>query len=645
MIDLSALNSNQRKAVDWQDGPLLVLAGPGSGKTRVLTMRIARLIESSPTAHFKILGLTFTNKASAEMRDRILDVVTDARDRIVLTTFHSFAADLLRQHGHHIGLHPNFSILPRDEDRRALLDDAIIRSIGEQYSHSSERLLPVITRLTEQDVPPSDALAELRRDCYTDPDIVATVYREYRDLMIQRNTIDFAGLIAEALRLLRDWPAICNQIHRVYSFICVDEYQDTNLLQYNILCRIVNPKTRNVFVVGDEDQMIYQWNGASPERLTSLRKEFQMPVLWLPENYRCPKEIVDIANRLIANNSDRVKGSAISGAIKSASKDAALVVRRFSDFAEEVDWVAETISLKSLEFRQNCVILARTKRLLEDVISAMEDHQLIGFLWKRKSEFDTVGLQWMHSMLRLANSRNRLEHLSRVCHTFSMIEGVNVDVQGVTSHASIGSGDYLRSWGDAVLGRSSLSSDTRKFLEKALPRLTDRLDFWSFQDSAFKWLNGRFSGEDGARTSFGEYDIERDTWCELVHQISQSIGRERVTLHLLLQELDLRSKEQQMPRDAIRCLTIHSAKGMEFDHVFLVGMVEDQLPSWFAIQKGANSQGMQEERRNCFVAITRTRESLTITYSRRIHGFPKNPSRFLVEMGIIDAECSSVTRP
>lgn len=636
MIDLSTLNDNQLKAVNWEDGPLLVLAGPGSGKTRVLTFRIARLIEAEPNKHYKILGLTFTNKAAAEMRERISSLVPSAGERTLLTTFHSFAADLLRQHGHHIGLKPDFTILVQDADRHSLLDEAIDRAKHGQAERTSEQMLPLITRLTENDIPYQDVVKVLRRNSLQEPDAIAAIYQQYRALMLERNTLDFAGLIAEARGLLEGYPGVRKQIQRVYPYICVDEFQDTNLSQYKILKNLVNPTTRNLFVVADDDQIIYQWNGASPKRLWALRDDFEMHMLQLPENYRCPKAVVKLANNLIENNFDRFVEKGILTAHKHTSSESVISIKQFEDFSDEASWVAASIAARSPNAREKCVVLSRTKKLLDRVIDALSEQGVTGYLAARKNEFESASLQWLHSILRLANSRSGREHLRKICKAFYTLEGIDLDIRDIISHAKTEDGDYLRSWTKAALRREHLSDATQRFLEVSLPILSERLDFWSFQEDAFSWLDGLPDTYPHTEGIFDEYQEEMKTWHELVNEIVGQHGREEVTLNLLLQELDLRSKTSIPAKGAIPCFTIHASKGMEFDHVYLVGLVEDQLPSWAALKKGEKSREMQEERRNCFVAITRAQETLTLTYSDIVQGWAKKPSRFLYEMGVLE---------
>ncbi|MFQ5509047.1 MAG: 3'-5' exonuclease [Leptospirillia bacterium] len=190
----------------------------------------------------------------------------------------------------------------------------------------------------------------------------------------------------------------------------------------------------------------------------------------------------------------------------------------------------------------------------------------------------------------------------------------------------------------AALNRAELSESAQELIKKTLvPILLERLDFWQFQKKTFTWLDSLPDTAPVDEGVFDEYQEEKDTWDQLVNEISAQYGKQEVTLHLLLQELDLRSKSPTPPKGSVPCFTIHASKGLEFDHVYLVGMVEDQLPSWAARKKGDDSREMQEERRNCFVAITRAQETLTMTYSDQVQGWNKSPSRFLFEMGLIEA--------
>jgi DNA helicase-2/ATP-dependent DNA helicase PcrA len=637
-LDLAQMNENQRAAVTWDNGPLLVLAGPGSGKTRVLTYRIARILEQSPDANFRILALTFTNKAAAEMRERVLALApSGAADRALLTTFHSFAGEILRQHGHLIGLRPDFAIISQEGDRATILEEALLdMEEAEDLSHMAERLLPTISRLLDHAVDEAGATRLLEESGVADPQWVAAAYARYRAKMIARNTLDFGGLLATVLDLLHGRAAVRRQLQRIYTHICVDEFQDTNEVQYRMLQELVLADAPNLFVVADDDQVIYQWNGASPERLDALKRDFGAAVLQLPENYRCPPRVIDLANALIAKNQDRSTGKAALTAKKPLGAGEAVQLKRFGSFDEEAAWVAGDIATRHPASRKGSAVLARARKPLEQVIAKLADHGIPAHLAARKNEFASEPMRWLHGTLRLANVRQDRGHLRRVCRAFYALEGINLDPQDVASAAAAGhDGDFLRGFTSAALARPELAEETRAMLEGALPRLVERLEFRDFAAATFRWIESVLPDGSQGDAEASDYSDERATWQDLVAEIESQYGREQVTLHLLLQELDMRSKTPRPAAGSIPCFTIHASKGLEFDHVYLVGLVEDQLPSWTAIKKGNDSRELQEERRNCFVAITRCQESLTLSYSDTFGGWRKRPSRFLFEMGLL----------
>ncbi|MEX2120421.1 MAG: ATP-dependent helicase [Pirellulales bacterium] len=629
------LNESQADAVQWQEGPLLVLAGPGSGKTRVLTCRIARLIAESSDSRFRVLGITFTNKAAAEMRQRIDSLLRNGRDRVTLTTFHSFAAEILRQHGSHVGLKPDFSILSDQADREAALADAIKVAIpeNEEFNPKASQLLPAITRMLDECVPVSQAEAAVGSHAHAKA--IASVYAAYRERLIASNQLDFASLLALAVELLEAKPAIAKQIRRVYTHVCVDECQDTNSAQFRLLVQIVAETRPNLFVVADDDQLIYQWNGASPARLKDLRDRFTMDVLQLPENYRCPPIVIQLANSLIAHNADRSADKKPLTAHKTGDGTNGLVAKSFGDFADELAWIAEKLKALPAKERSECVILARRKRLLEEAVTVLTGKSVPAYIAIRKNEFESAPYRFMHSMLRLANAPQDREQLRRMTKAFFELEGVKIDAQDVVPVASVNQEGYLRAWLELADQRKEIDGATRNLLAKATKSLLDRLAYWEFVDSCHQWFDAVRKQTTGSASekAFEEFDDEKEIWEALKSDIAQHYALSDVSLHMFLQELDLRAKEKPAPPEAVRCLTIASSKGMEFKHVYLIGLVEDELPGYYARKKGDHTDEMREERRNCFVAITRAEESLILTFSARYFGYSKEPSRFLKEMG------------
>ncbi len=629
MVDVSSLNANQLRAVNWEEGPLLVLAGPGSGKTRVLAYRIARLMEESVGQSFRILGLTFANKAAMAMQERVRGLVPNSDERVHLTTFHAFSTAVLRQHGHHLGIRPDFAILSQKADRLAVLNNAMSRA-GMEHSvnHADEHMLSLVARMTKKNIPIDTNVEFFQGDSHYSAQQIKDVYVHYRQLMIENSELDFDALIAEALRLLSK-PGKANLIRRIYPYICVDEFQDTTLAQYGILCKIVNPATKNLFVVADNNQTIYEWQGASLMGIKSLQEDFDTKILELPENYRCPSGVVEMANMLIAHNSHRMVNSVSS---KSDGPDHIIRVRAFDTAEEEADWIAKDIAERHTGSKDGHAVLARTHKALEQVAVALNKYGLHGHLSTNKKEFTNERMVWLHSILRLANSRQSGIQLHRVCKWFYTLEGVNLIMSDVLSEAVIIKGDYLRAWVRVAL-QKDLDSTTRMFLQTSMPKLADNLDVQNFVQDCFEWFERRQEANPDPDYET-DYKEERDIWDALVHEAVGNIGREQVTLSALLQHIDLCPKAPPMPAGAIPCYTIHASKGMEFNHVYLIRLAEDELPSWQAVKEGDESNQMQEERRVCFVAITRTHKSLTLTYPLSISDRERKPSRFLSEMGI-----------
>ena len=639
MVDLSILNDSQREAVEWQNGPLLVLAGPGSGKTKVLTTRVVRLLEKSQGQNFRILALTFTNKAAGEMRSRVETKVPDEMSRVRLTTFHSYAAEILQQYGSNAGIRPDFQILTNESDRKALLQDVLLAVNKESFGavaeyFTADRLLPLIDQLLERCVSCESVLQTLKATGVENAELIAELYCGYRGELRERNSLDFPSLIIEALELLDKFPKLATFIRRVYTHVLIDEFQDTNLSQYKLLKKIVTPNPETLFVVADDDQIIYQWNGASPERLRSLRADFNMSVRQLPENYRCPPRVIELANQLIQHNQDRAEKAPLR-AMKSETDDENVVrVQGFSDFEEEVDWVAQDVLGRPKHEQAKCVVLARTKRMLDEVSSCMAKRGLEVYVGARKDEFVSAPLRMLYAILRLVNSSSDKSALSNLCKAFQEISGVVIDVTQLDARATAGNKGAIWVWMEDVAGVAPGDSSTRAFVKDTVVAFVQNpSSYESLARALFAWYEGLVGSINPDEINV--YNEEKQTWNDICIDIAKQHTGEQLGLYQFMHALDLHSKVSPKRDGAIPCFTIHTSKGMEIGHVYLIGMVEDQLPSWGAVKKGPSSPEIQEERRDCFVAITRAQQSLTMTYSNALWGWRKKPSRFLREMGCL----------
>ena len=611
-LNLDRLNRNQLQAVNWQDGPLLVRAGPGAGKTHVLATRIARIILDAPDARFRVLGLTFTTKAADEMRNRVDDMLGGPTPRVRLATFHSFATDVLRLHGSHFGLRPDFRIIAREEERHELLSDAIDASAAKNHlpeTANGKSIVPAMDRLFREGYDGCEMPAHLDAP----RPWVEPVFRAYLELLVQSNYLDFGALLVYCLRLFRERPVIARHYRTAYPFVCVDEYQDTNTVQDLLLRAVYLPTGHaNLFVVADEDQTIYQWNGASPDRLADLRSHYGMDTIQLPQSYRCPPAVVALANRLINCNQSRPAGKApLVSMSDGAASSSAVAVQSFADAETEAQWIAGNIRERSLR-PSECGVLARSAKPLHAVADALRRRGLCPYVPQRKQEFETPLLVFVHSALRLCDKPADYAHLVSLCGAYGKLTGEAVSPDEIAAEATLNGGESL-------LRRFVAASNPSESREA----VADLLERKRHRDFAATML-------DTSRDAGRPEDEEVAVWKELDRNIERNL-RGTPTLSQFLQELDLRQKTSPAGANDVQCLTIHLAKGKEFRHVYLMGLAEEQLPSYYAVRDGAAA--IEEERRNCFVAITRAQETLTLTYARHYHG-PAKPSRFLVEMGL-----------
>lgn len=632
------LNANQRKAVEWGEGPLLVLAGPGSGKTLVLTRRIARLIQESPQQRFGVLGLTFTTQAADEMRARVAQLLRSDDRRARLTTFHAFAAKTLRQHGSHLGLRPNFSLLA-DADRVEVLSKVARTHADMPRSDDGlRRLLRTIDDLYREAcdwVEPEDRFP-LRGSA---KDWAAPIYSAYVDSLVRSNCLDYGALLVCCIRLFRQRPQIAKFYRKVYPFACVDEYQDTNRAQDLLLQAVYGDQRSNLFVVADDDQTIFQWNGAESRRVWKLAQRYRMKVIELPESYRCPPRVVDVANSLIRRRPQPAPGQMIvkEPMVASPTRDqpGAVVARRFRSLKDETAWIAQDIANRSSS-PGSCVVLARRRKLAEAASEALDRTGLDAYLGGRKDEFSSARVRFVHSALKLANAPNDGGQLSRLCEAFAALAGERVRVGEAEAESNLGGGSLLAGFVEASAGAGA-SESGRSILRLVREQLVDAMDYRAFVEALFRWKPSEEDGFEGIADPAEDED-ERRVWREIERQAKSRLSTVP-TLGQLLHEFDLRSKTPPPAAGQVQCLTIHGAKGKEFEHVYLVGLAEGELPWYHATRLDADSvegrHAMDEERRNCFVAITRASASVTLTYADSYFGRPKKPSRFLTEMGLV----------
>ncbi|WP_101103328.1 ATP-dependent helicase [Macromonas bipunctata] len=628
---LEKLNTNQTEAALWDEGPMLVLAGPGSGKTKTLTSRVARLIAQSEGESFRILCLTFTRKAAAEMRERLLKLVPNAKERVLLTTFHSFATDILRQHGSYFGFSPDFEIL--EESERIGLVKSILDKKEDEFTRfvSAERTLTAVDFLF-RNVTPDEKVPTLLKDQEVGQQL-KVLFSCYKELLKQQNCLDYGAILYFCEALLRERPRISKQLRTVYRFVCIDEFQDTNVAQYRILRALAPEKNANVFIVGDDDQVIYQWNGASPTRVKELEQHYDLTTIQLPENYRCPPEVVALANALIVHNDERSVDRKPLLSMKVSSGADSIELLSFENDQKEAQGIAEHVKARIAGGARasDIVILARATKLLERVQKELEAVSIPSHIQRRKSKFESAPLRFITSALKLALVRSDDDLASNVMKALSDCVEQDSNEEDLASFSVQLNGDQLEALGALVANSTGVPQPLRQAVTVLV-----RGNYAKFiQESLTYFDSVENASRDGGDEQYAEYSSERTVWRSIIREIGGEDDAYSLSLGQFLQEIALANKTPDAPSNSVRCLTIHSSKGLEFLHVYLVGMAEDQLPSFQAKKTGDNTREMQEERRNCFVAITRTMKSLSLSYANTYNGWRKPPSRFLFEMKLM----------
>lgn len=621
---ISELTETQKSAAFWNEGSLLVLAGPGSGKTRVLTTRIARILRSTTGESFRVLALTFTNKAADEMIRRLEDMVPVEDRRFFVGTFHSFCTDVLRQHGTHVGVKPSFRIYD-DSDRKAILAECAPDLLGVQ-----DKLLAYLDRLRGNLITPEKALSRP-----TIKKIVIDAYSDYHQKLSDLNALDFPAIILFTCELFERFPAIAKRYRKLYKFWCVDEFQDTNYSQYQLLKLLANSEFGNVFVVADDDQIIYQWNGADHQRIEKFADDFRSQIMQLPTNYRCPSEIVQLANNLIQFNKFRMKNKAPLQSAKPSVKDGnqSIALLRFATDESECDGIASRIAALGPDYSRT-LALARTRKLLLRLQQSLQKKNIRAEISQRRDDFASAPFAWLHACLRQANDRLNARNIEIVAGQFDRMAGIDTNLLGFVDTAVATNVDYLSAWLTEV-GKSTNNENMRRLLTEVEENLVSKVDYKGFVRRSIKCFDGFFEQTctDHSNATIDEFKDDRRLWSDMFRDIITTLG-ESAPLDAFLQEVALRSKEPQLSDDVVRLMTIHAAKGTGFDHVFLIGLAEDQLPSFLALKSGPSSKEVEEERRNCYVAITRTKETLTLSFADQYNGYSKKPSRFLAEMGL-----------
>jgi len=628
---LGSLNEAQRQAVTAPEEPLLVIAGAGSGKTRVLTHRIAWLIDVDGVSPQSLLAVTFTNKAAAEMRGRIESLLDMPVNHLWIGTFHGLAHRLLRRHWQDAGLPQNFQIIDSDDQLRIIkrliknleLDDDRWGAREIQYFINGQK---------------DEGLRPHHLDDDNDPNRRQQIelYRQYQEICDRGGLVDFAELLLRAHELLRDNADVLAFYQRRFRHLLVDEFQDTNAIQYAWL-RLLAGKGGIPFVVGDDDQSIYRWRGARVEHIHRFQKDFPgTSVIKLEQNYRSTATILNAANAVIANNDSRMgKKLWTEGAdgemirVYSAYNErdeADFIVGRLKDWSDKGNPRADAAIL----YRSN----AQSRVLEEALINARMPYRVYGGLrfFERQEIKDAL------AYLRLISHREDDSSFERIVNRPTRGIGART-VEAIRAYARANSCSMWRAAGavasDELSGRASSAVVVFLNLIERMARDTADLDLQEQVDHVIQasGLIEFFKKEKGERGETRIENLEELVSAAKGFQLDPVDDMSRLDAFLSHAALEAGEGQADAWEDCVQLMTMHSAKGLEFPLVFLCGMEDGLFPHQRSI---ADPHGLEEERRLCYVGITRAKESLYITYAeqRRLHGMDSfsQPSRFISEI-------------
>ena len=614
-----SLNEMQKKAVFQTEGPVLILAGAGSGKTRVLTHRIAYLIEEKGVNPWNILAITFTNKAAGEMRERVDHLVGFGSESIWVSTFHSACVRILRRFIDRLGYDTNFTIYDTD-DQKSLMKEVCKYLQIDTKTYRERALLSAISSAKNEMISPQEFLLQAEGDFSKQK--IAEVYLEYEKQLRANNALDFDDLLVRAVQLFETQPDVLDYYQERFRYIMVDEYQDTNTVQFHLI-RILSSKYRNLCVVGDDDQSIYKFRGANIKNILNFESEFpDATVIKLEQNYRSTSNILNAANAVIHNNIGR-KDKTLWTENPEGEK---IACKQFDNAYDEADYIAAAIQKKVKEERasyKDCAVLYRTNaqsRMFEErFVSTNIPYKVIGGVnfYARREIKDLLAY-----LRTIENGRDDLA-VRRIINVPKRGIGLT-SINRVQEYAlqketgfyeALLAADLIPGIGRALSKLESFVALIEHFKEEAgrltpLALLTDiieTLDYENYlEEIDMEDAESRIENIEELKSKLASYEESCE---EAGEQPTLSGFLEEVALVADIDNLDEES-------DYVVLMTLHSAKGLEFSYVFLAGMEDGLFPSYMTITAD-DPMELEEERRLCYVGITRAMKELTLTCAKR----------------------------
>ena len=640
------LNPPQREAVAQTEGPVLILAGAGSGKTRVLTHRIAYLMDEVGVNPWNILAITFTNKAAQEMRERVDKLVGFGSESIWVSTFHSACVRILRRHIDNLGYDTNFTIYDTD-DQKSLMKDVCRKLNIDTKVYKERSLLAQISHAKDELLTPDDMEMKAAGDYNMKK--VASVYREYQVALRKNNALDFDDLIVKTVELFQNCGAVLEYYQERFKYIMVDEYQDTNTAQFKFISLLAQ-RYQNLCVVGDDDQSIYKFRGANIGNILGFERVFpDAKVIRLEQNYRSTKNILNAANQVIANNTER-KAKTLWTENEEGSK---VHFRQFFNAYEEAEYVAGEISKLKREGLGNyrdCAILYRTNaqsRIFEEkFIAANIPYKLVGGVnfYARKEIKDLLCY-----LKTIDNARDDLA-VQRIINVPKRGIGATTlgrvqdyaDNMGISLYEALRVAEEVPSIGRSLSKIEGFVTFVQTLKSKAAVLTVEEILKEVIDSTGYV---AELEAEDTEESRARIENIDELISKTAAYQEAMEEQDQPATLSGFLEEVALVADIDTVDpdQDYVLLMTLHSAKGLEFPKVFMVGMEDGIFPSHMTISYGDAGE-LEEERRLCYVGITRAMKELTLTCAqqRMIRGetqynkvsrFVREIPRELVDLG------------
>lgn len=630
------LNAEQKEAVLHTEGPLLILAGAGSGKTRVLTHRIAYLIEEKGVNPWNILAITFTNKAAGEMRERVDKIVGFGSESIWVSTFHSMCVRILRRYIDRLGYDTNFTIYDTDDQKTLMKDVCKMLQIDTKV-YKERMFLGEISSAKDELITPEEYELNAAGDYVKGK--IAQVYKEYEKQLRANNALDFDDLLLKTVQLFQTQADVLDYYQERFRYIMVDEYQDTNTVQFQLI-RILAEKYKNLCVVGDDDQSIYKFRGANIHNILNFEKVFDdCKVIKLEQNYRSTSNILNAANAVIRHNTGR-KEKTLWTDNEEGEK---IGFRQFDTAFDEAEYIVDDIrkgcANKGFTYSDNAVLYrtnAQSRMFEEKFVTANIPYKIIGgvnFYARREIKDLLSYLKTIDNgkddlaVRRIINVPKRSIGLTTVNRVQE-----NALERGISFYDALCSADLIDN-----IGRSLSKIDSFVALIEHFKERSEKISLSQLMEEIIE-MTGYIDALEA------ENEIEAQTRIENIEELKnkivayeESCEDEKPTLSGFLEEVALVADVDTLDEnsDYVVLMTLHSAKGLEFPNVYLAGMEDGLFPSYMTITAD-DPMEIEEERRLCYVGITRAKKHLTMTSARRrmVHGETQynKLSRFLKEI-------------